>query len=107
MWMVTNIVLQPYIACISFLILCASINVIQLLQLITIVPRKYVEKNNSPEADLIQVEWEETCDMALHFLCCLLQNANTLRELVQFMSNHDIHPGFENIAPLHLYLYGW
>ena len=62
------------------------------IRIAQIVLRKYFERNGSLEIDLMQVEWRESCIMALRYLCYFLKNANTSQELVRFLINHDMHP---------------
>jgi len=48
----------------------------------------------------MNLEWKETCSMALNGLCKLLPLANTSSDLVQFMSNHDIDSEVRIIFPI-------
>lgn len=49
---------------------------------------------------IIYAEWRATCDMTLGMLCKLLQGANPSPELVQFISNHDIHSPVQKRLPV-------
>ena len=48
---------------------------------------------------LIYSEWRATCDMTLGMVCKLLQGANPSPELVDFLSNNDIHRSVQKRLP--------
>ena len=53
---------------------------------------------------IIYAEWKATCDMAFNVLCRLLKWANTLRELIQYMSNLDIDSTVrKNFSAIHVW----
>ena len=48
----------------------------------------------------IYAEWRATCDMTLGMVCKLLQGANPLPELVEFISKNDIHSSVQKRLPI-------
>ncbi|KAF8809938.1 hypothetical protein BYT27DRAFT_7187242 [Phlegmacium glaucopus] len=69
--------------------------------------RKYSGRNDSPETGLTYAERIATCAKALDMLCPLLQVANTSPDLVQFITNRDIHPAVRKDLSVCSYDLSW
>ena len=95
--MVMSMLLQPCIACASFVVLRKLFISIQALKFIVQSHRKelVLKRNDSPEMDLIYQECKKTCELAFIMLGDLLQRAKPSPELVKFMSNNDIHSAIQ------------
>ncbi|KAF8801648.1 hypothetical protein BYT27DRAFT_7197867 [Phlegmacium glaucopus] len=63
-------------------------------------PPAYSEGIDDPNMGPVYPEWKATCDMTLSMLRKLLQESNASPELVQFISNHDIHPMIRKSFPV-------